>query len=214
MKYIAIGAHLRRDDVEPVATALQADDLFVSALELPDEQAVSDRDVILRAAAVRGRLLDRAIFVAIRYGAAVKSAAEAAEKCRPHLERWRSLLERHRDEVEMTLKVVSSTAAVRPRREDFLSGGEYLRALHGAVRGASIDPSFRAAVDEALLPLSVRQKWTHRDDASLELAMLVSRARLPEVQSLGEALKSRFPAVPFMLSGPWPLEVFSDADHE
>jgi hypothetical protein len=28
----------------------------------------------------------------------------------------------------------------------------------------------------------------------------------------GAALKREFPDVPFLLSGPWPLEVFADAD--
>jgi hypothetical protein len=33
------------------------------------------------------------------------------------------------------------------------------------------------------------------------------------VNDAGAALKRDFPSVPFLLSGPWPLEVFAD-DHE
>jgi Gas vesicle synthesis protein GvpL/GvpF len=212
MKGVVIGAHLRRDDVEPLAEVWAARDVFLSALPVPDDQPLGDRDLLLRVASVRAELLDRATFIAIRYGFSAASAPEAESKCAVHLARWRELLERHRDHVEMTLKIVAESPRERPDRRDFASGAEYLRALHEATRAADVDPEFRRAVEETLVPLAVAHRWLHRDGKSLELAMLVPRPALYDVRAAGEALRET--NVAFLLSGPWPLEVFADADHE
>lgn len=214
MKYLVLGAHLRRDDVEPIAEALPVDGVFLSAIAMSDDQPVSDRNLVLRAADVRSRLVARATFVAIRYGLTVSSAEEAARKCAGRTSDWKELLEAHRGEVEMTLKVAAEAKGQRPRRDAFDSGAGYLRALHASTRAVTIDPAFRAAADEAFAPLAPSRRWMHRDDSSIEMAALVKRETLGEVERAGEALKERFPSVPFLLSGPWPLEVFADADHE
>lgn len=212
MKGVVIGAHLRRDDVEPLAEAWPARDIFLSYAPVADDQPLGDRDLLLRIASIRAQLLDRAIFIAIRYGFAASSADEAESKCATHLARWRELLEAHREHVEMTLKVVAASPRPRPDRHDFASGAEYLRALHEATRGADVDPAFRKAVEDTLVPLTIAHRWLHRDGKSVELAALVDRARLAEVKDAGEKLKQSSTA--FLLSGPWPLEVFADADRE
>lgn len=205
MKLVVIGAHLRRDDVEPVAAVLRCGDLWLSGVEIADDQPLGDRELLLRVANTRAQLLERATFVAIRYGFAVRVAAEAEEKCGVQAGRWRRVLEANRDNVEMTLKVAAAEPKARPRREDFSSGADYLRALHAAAQGAGVDAAFKQAV-ERIGP----HRWIHRDGRSLECALLVRRADVAEVQSKGEQLKRDFPAVPFLLSGPWPLEVFVD----
>ena len=208
MKSVVIGAHLHREDVEPLAEAIPAGNLFLSGLPVVDDQPVGDRDLLLRVANTRAMLLERATFIAIRYGLAVHNADEAASKCASHLARWRELLVANRDNVEMTLKVVASQAQPRPKRDDFTSGADYLRALHTATRAADVDPSFRDAVSRL-----GTNRWLHRDDRSLECALLVPRGDVRRIVDAGEALKRDFPRVPFLLSGPWPLEVFAD-DHE
>ena len=212
MTAVVIGAHLERADIEPLAEAWPARDLFLSAVEVADDQPLSDRDLLLRIAAIRAQLLDRATFVAIRYGFAAHAAAEAESKCAAHLERWRALLEEHRNHVEMTLKIAAVSPRERPDRRDFAGGADYLRALHESTRGASIEPSFRNAVEERLVPLTVAHRWLHRDGKSMEFAALVERNRLDDVRAAGESLKET--DVAFLLSGPWPLEVFADADRE
>jgi hypothetical protein len=214
MKSIVIGAHLLRDDVEPVASAIPAGDLWLSAVEVPDDQPLGDRELLIRVAGVRARLLDVATFVAIRYGLSLTSADEALGKCGAHLTRWKKLLTAHREHVEMTLKVAAATTMLRPDRRDFTSGADYLRALHAAQQSSNVDPAFGANAERLLGPLSVKHRWEHRDERSVELAALVERARLDEVKSAGEELRAASPEVPFLLSGPWPLEVFSDADRE
>ena len=214
MKTLVLGAHLRREDVEPIAEALPVEEVFLSAIPMLDDQPVSDRNLVLRAAEIRTKLVARATFVAIRYGFTVSSAADAARRCAGRTHAWRALLEANRDAVEMTLKVAAEAKVQRPRRDAFDSGAGYLRALHASTRAAAIDPAFRAAVDALFAPLAKSMRWLHRDDSSLEMAALVKRERLGDVERAGEALKERFPSVPFLLSGPWPLEVFADADHE
>jgi hypothetical protein len=212
MKGIVIGAHLERGDVEPLAEAWVAREVFLSVVSVADDQPVGDRDLLVRIAGIRAQLLDRATFVAIRYGFTASTAQEAESKCATQLERWHELLVAHREHVEMTLKIATASPRERPDRHDFTSGADYLRALHESTRGASIDPSFRDAVEQRLVPLTVAHRWLHRDGKSMELAALVARDRLDAVRAAGEALKET--NVPFLLSGPWPLEVFADADRE
>ena len=214
MKQIAVGAHLLREDVEPVASAIPAGDLFLSTVEVADDQPLGDRDLLIRVASVRAKLLDVATFVAIRYGFTLTSPAEAESKCAAHLVRWKRLLIEHREHVEMTLKVAAASARPRPDRHDFTSGADYLRALHAATQAANIDGAFREHTERLIVPVAVKHRWMHRDERSVELAALVPRTRLDDVRAAGEELRRVAPDVPFLLSGPWPLEVFADDDHE
>lgn len=202
MKLVLIGAHLRDDDVRGIAEPVACGTVWLSGVPIGAAQPLGDRDLLLRVAEVRGKLLDRATFIAIRYGFAA-TPAEAAATCAAHAERWRRVLEANRDNVEMTLKVVAADPKQRPRREDFASGADYLRALHG--NAAEADPRFREAVSSIGM-----NRWSHRDGRSLECALLVPRADVDRVREKGEQLKRDFPDVPFLLSGPWPLEVFVD----
>ncbi|HEX7150822.1 MAG TPA: GvpL/GvpF family gas vesicle protein [Thermoanaerobaculia bacterium] len=212
MRAVVIGAHLRRDDVEPHATAIAVGYLFLSALEIPDEQPVGDRALLLRVAAMRAKLVEEATFIAIRYGFVASSDADAFAKCAAFLPKWKSVLEENRGNVEMTLKVAATSAQPRPDRRDFTSGADYLRALHAAANAVTIDPEFRRDVEASLLPLALKHRWSTRDEKSVELALLTPRERIAQINSAGESL--RRPGVAFMLSGPWPLEVFADDDHE
>jgi Gas vesicle synthesis protein GvpL/GvpF len=214
MKGIAIGAHLLRDDIEPLAEAVAVGDLFLSALSVPDDQPLGDRELLLKIAGIRAKLLDVATFIAIRYGFTFISAEDAQSKCLGHLTRWKRVLTRNREHVEMTLKVAASSPSPRPGRHAFTSGAEYLRALHAATQAAHVDPAFREAVDRTIVPLAARHRWSHRDEKSVELTALIEREKLDDVRRAGEALRNAAPHVPFLLSGPWPLEVFADDDRE
>jgi hypothetical protein len=214
MKHVVIGAHLRREDIGDLADAIAVGELFLSGLPVPDEQPMGDRDLLLRVAKVRAQLLETATFVAIRYGFAATSPAEALEKSAAHLARWKDLLERHREHVEIALKTSAPLPYKIPMPEDFTSGGDYLRALHASRRDSQADPALRNSVERNLLPLTSQHLWVHRDIKSIELVALVERARMEDVRRAGETLRAECPDIPFLLSGPWPLEVFADADHE
>jgi hypothetical protein len=214
MKAVVIGAHLLRDDVEPVAEAVVVGDLFLSTLPVADDQPVGDRELLVRVAGVRARLLDVAMFVAIRYGFTLTAPSDAESKCAAHLARWRRLLTEHRDHVEMTVKVAAASARPRPDRRDFTAGADYLRALHAATQATNVDPGFREQAERLLVPLSVQHRWMHRDERSVELALLIARDDLDAFSAAGQQLRAGSPVVPFLLSGPWPLEVFADADRE
>ena len=200
MKHVVIGAHLERDDIEPVAVALPAGPLFLSGLAVADDQPLGDRNLLVQVAGVRARLLERATFIAIRYGLAVANAEEGHGRVASHVARWRSLLTEHRDHVEMTLKIAASSSIPRPRREDFTSGAEYMKALHAATKSVAVDPAFRTRVEETLVPIATRHRWTNRDEKSVELSLLVSRNRVKDVLTAGENLRGA--SVAFRLSGP------------
>lgn len=208
MKSIAIGAHLRREDID-LADAVPVSDVYLSALAVADDQSLSDRDLLVRVTQTRAALLDRATFVAIRYGFTFRATAEAEARCASHVARWRALLEEHRNRVEFTLKVAAPGTA-RPDRHDFRSGAEYIRALHDARDATTIPASFKEKVEAAVVPLAVRHRWIKRDTTSVELAGLIERGSLSRLAEAGESLKTAAPDVPFLLSAPWPLEVFAE----
>lgn len=214
MKSIVIGAHLLRDDIEPVATAIPVGDLYLSGFEVPDDQPLGDRDLLVKVAAVRARLLEVATFVAIRYGFAAGSAAEAESRSAAHLARWRELLTANRNNVEMTLKVAAESVGVRPDRHAFTSGSDYLHALHAASQAVKVSDRFRDGAERLFAPHAERRRWITRDERSMELVMLVPRDRVEPMLAAGETLRRENPETPFLLSGPWPLEVFADDDHE
>ncbi len=89
MKAMAIGAHLLRDDVEPVAEAVPAGDLFLSTLPVADDQPLGDRELLVRVAVCAARLLEVATFVAIRYGFTLIAPSDAEAKCAAHVGRWK-----------------------------------------------------------------------------------------------------------------------------
>lgn len=214
MKSIAIGLHLRKEDVEPIAKAIAASGLIMSALDVADDQPLSDRELLLRIAAVRAELVDRATFIAVRYGFAFRSAAEAEAKIGGQAPRWRKLLEENRTRVEMSLKVPSSSPQTRPDRHAFQSGAGYMRALHAAKNSAGVSDEFKRAVHQHIVPLCAAHRWLTRDAASIEFAALIEREQVSSLAGAGESLKRSCPDVPFLLSAPWPLEVFADVDHE
>lgn len=213
MRSVVIGAHLLREDIEPEADVCPVGDLFLSVVRVPDEQPLGNRDFLLHVSAIRARLLDKATFVALRYGVTIANEDDALAKCAAFLPRWRALLAANRENVEMTLKVAAASRSKRPDRHDFASGADYLRALHGARAAADADPRFRQLAEEIFAPLAVDYRWQHRDESSIEMAALVPRKNLEAVGVAGERLRREAPSTPFLLSGPWPLEVFAD-DHQ
>ena len=212
MKSIVIGIHLKHTDVKPIADAMKVGDLFASVFAVDDDRPLGDRDLLIEVSTIRARLLDVATFIAVRYGLAVRDEDELAQKVSGMAGQWREVLVAHRDEVEMTLKAAAASPPPRPNRLDFQSGGAYLRALHEATNAVDIDPNFRRGVERMLIPITTRHRWI-RDSSSVELAMLVRRSDLHTVREAGESLRRDHPTMPFLLSGPWPLEVFAD-DHQ
>ena len=120
-------------------------DLFVSGFEVADDRPLGDRDLLLQVADLRARLLDRATFIAIRYGFAARSAEDVVAKCAGLAPRWRGLLIAHREEVEMTLKAAAAAPPSRPDRRDFASGAAYMRALQFSQHARS-----KAAIDQTV----------------------------------------------------------------
>jgi hypothetical protein len=86
MKLVVIGAHLERNDIEPLAEAVPVGDLWLSGMAVDDAQPIGDRELLLRVANVRAALLDRATFIAIRYGFTAHGPSDAMAKCAQHKE--------------------------------------------------------------------------------------------------------------------------------
>ncbi|HEX7191622.1 MAG TPA: GvpL/GvpF family gas vesicle protein [Thermoanaerobaculia bacterium] len=200
MKSLVIGIHLQREDIH--VEAVPFGDLWLSGVSIAADHPLADRDLLIRVAKLRGELLERATFIAIRYGCVVPPLPSL----RPE---WRAILTANRDNVEMTLKVVTASPKRRPAREEFTTGADYLKALHESAN-VEIDDDFRVAAERAMN--AVASRWIRRDEKSIELAALVPRSRVEEIREAGEQLKRDFPRIPFLMSGPWPLEVFAEEE--
>jgi hypothetical protein len=208
---VLIGAHLHRADAELADLELfPAGPLVLSAARFDPAAGLGDREVIGRVSRLRRELIEREIFVAIRYGATVSSPTEAAAKCAPHLERWRELLEKHRGRVEMTLKVLAGGRVERPHRSDHHTGTSYLQALQRARDLARPDSRFVEEVEAAFGPMAAEWRWSPGREGAVEYAFLLAREFQPEAARKAMELKERFSETPFLLSGPWPLETFAD----
>lgn len=209
-RYLILGAHLQQADaaVEGV-TIFTAPPLHLSAMPYDGELGAAAQATLLRASTLRRELIAREIFVAFRYGFSVTDEDDARRKISERLPVWQELLEKHRGRVEMTLRTTGVTSP-RPDRHEFRSGGDYLRALFERRKNSIIEPDFKRAVEERFVPLVSDSKWIDREDGAREMVMLLERSRLSEAGILGQRLKRDFPDVPFLLSGPWPLEVFAD----
>ena len=210
-RYVLIGAHRQRSDAEGVQglTLFEIAPLIVSAIEFDAERGIADQEVLGRALAARSTLMSQATFVAIRYGASVKDGYEAAAKVASFLSRWRELLDRHQGMAEITIRIAGPGKGERPDRHAFKSGSDYLRALHAA-RAAQIDEKTRSAVQKAFTGLAADHRWLAREDGGAEFVALVNRNYMDAVREAGRRLQNEMRDVPFLLSGPWPLEVFAE----
>ena len=207
-----IGAHLRSEDtaVVPAVQTIHVEGLFVSAYSFDARAGIADSSLIAEVTKARGALIQQEIFVAIRYGVSVSDPNETADKIRPHLERWTGLLTDYRGYVEMTLKIASQENAARPDRHQFQSGADYLRELHRTRSAKSLEPEVSEMLEKNLFPIALQTRWVDRQDAGIELAFLMHRSELEALGEIAQRIKSRFPKLPFMLSGPWPLEIFAN----
>ena len=214
MRYALIGAHLRPEDAAGVedVEVLPLDRLVLSAIRFDPAAGLADSATIAKAARVRGELLARETFIAIRYGSSVAGRDGAHEKCASFEASWERILTRHRGMVEMTLKVASGRGPLRPNRKSFSSGRAYLEALHNSRRGTEVGEDFRAWIDSRFGPLAVRGSWSRRDELASEFTFLTARENVTAARDAGIDLKAAFPDIPFLLSGPWPLETFADEE--
>jgi hypothetical protein len=208
-RLLLLGAHLFPEDADVSGvTAFEAGGIVASAIEYDPDRPLAEPALIESAARARARLIEREIFVGVRYGATFRTREEVAAKIGSRAPGWRRLLEENRGKVELTLKI-AGRGALRPAPEGVSSGADYLKQLH-RLRRSEVDPAFRAAAEEEIAREAVAARWSDRHDGAVELALLVPRSEIARFRERGEALKSRFPSVAFLLSGPWPLEAFAD----
>ena len=211
LRHVLLGAHLRPEDaaLEGVIP-LEAGSLVLSTIVADANRNLASREIVAAAARLRQELAAREIFVGIRYGATARDGEDAARKCEPHLERWASLLERWRGHAELTLKAGGAALPGRPDRKEFASGAEYLRALQTLRRAGGVDPAFLDEAESRLGSIAAKIARRPREDGGSEIALLVRREHLDLAKQAAEELRRSHPGVPFLLSGPWPLEVFAD----
>lgn len=209
-RLLLLGAHLERQDAEGVEGLHLIDaPVTISALELADSREANQRATLVEAARLRQELIARETFVAIRYGATAGDDNEARNRCATHFDRWTDLLQRHRGSVEATLKIATGAKVSAPDRKDFRCGADYMRALSAARTAQLPSPEIRRSFESPFDTLSTDRRWIARPDGGSELAMLIHRENFARARDAAETLMKSI-SLPFMFSGPWPLETFVD----
>jgi hypothetical protein len=212
-RYALIGAHLHGKDLAavPQVHAFDLGTLVVSAVAFESDHGIADPGVVRRALEARKALILHETFIAIRFGAAVAGLEEARSRCAPHLERWRRILENRQGMVEVTLRIAGKEKTTRPDRREFPSGGDYLRALHQRRHG-TIDPALARQIEAMFAPIATAKRWLGREDGGSELVLLIPRVALEAVGRVADELKASHSQLPFLISGPWPLEAFANEE--
>lgn len=208
-RYLLVGAHRKEHGRFDGICFFPLERIDVSAVAFDPNVGPADPKVLERVAALRRVMTLQETFIAFRYGATASTIDEVRAKCSAHETSWAATLDRFAGMAEFTLKTATGAAPERPSRSDVSSGREYLERLH-ASRSVALPDDFRSAVEEILTPLAEQSSWNHRADGGHEFSFLVRRESMDRVRESGESLKQRFPHTPFLLSGPWPLEVFAD----
>ena len=209
-RYVLIGVHLKADDADVAAVrAFGVGEIAVSALPIGVDTPLADRELMTRVMEARRQLLDRETFIAIRYGASARSSEEIREKLGPHTAKWKRTLEKWRGHVEATLKIAASQKAERPDIASVSGGREYLERLH-ASRTAFEPPAAMIESINSEFAFAAQKRWIRRADGGMEFAALLPRNELQRLSDIGMRLTRDFPSTPFLLSAPWPLEVFGD----
>ena len=173
-------------------------ELWLSGVTIADDQPLADRDLLLRVAKLRAALLERATFIAIRYG----FASVPPMRCVEARNRRGGDPHANRDNVEMTLKVAAASPKRAPdRRDQFTTGAGYLRALHESRSAWTIDrrfPRSRGGRDAGAASIAGFIATRSR----LELAVLVAPRRASTRSAGGRAAASAtFPAYHFCCRG-------------
>ena len=208
-RYLLVGAHLPEHSSYEGIVFFELEEVAISGVGYDPDFGTADRGVIERVARLRQTMTAAETFIAFRYGTTAAGLSEVREKCGSRTAGWRRLLESSRGLVEYTLKAAPETKVERPLRADVRDGLEYMQRLQ-ASRATQIDQAFRRAVDERIGSIALKSRWSRRADGGHELAALAPRDAHDRIAAAGERLKSDFPNVAFLLSGPWPLEVFVD----
>ena len=210
-RYALIGAHLGGEAINDVAgvTTFDLPPITISAIDLEPSRSLADPEILKRALEVRQQLLARDTFIAIRYGVSAATVEEIRQKCGPHLRRWQEILEKRRGLVEITLRIPPQQKISRPDRRDFRTGADYLRALHRS-RSSQLSEDLKHRIETAFRSLAVEHRWVSREDGGTEFAALIRRDHLDNVRQAATDLQPQLSEVPFLLSGPWPLEIFAD----
>lgn len=203
---LLVGAHLLAEDISG-ARAIDAGGVFVSAVDLPADRSAAEPEIVRSVAAVRHELTRRETFIAFRYGARGSSESEVREKCAPHAARWRAVLEQWRGHVELTVKIAPPVRIDRPRIAEVSGGADYMKKL-AAARNQPLEDEARQVTEAAFAAIASNARWLPRSDGGWEYAVLTPRESLERLAEISEQLRASL-ARPFLLSGPWPLEVFS-----
>lgn len=209
-RLMPLGVHRSADEIcAGGVSRIGVGPVVVSALEIGEGENAATTSVLTRALELRTDLLQGGSYIAIRYGVVLDSEADVVRICEPKASAWAETLEKTRGLVELTLKVAPEQRTERPNRKSVSGGSEYLMKLK-QMQGSSLPPERRREIEAILNEGANRSVWRDREGGGTELVMLVPSEKVAEFRERGRRLAELDHRLPFILSGPWPIEVFAD----
>jgi hypothetical protein len=182
------------------------------------------RDNLLCHERVIEALMDARAVLPARFG----TTAECVERIQNTLELnsagYRANLDRVRGRVEIALRVgwepEAGEPAARPRAADVASGRGYMLALLERAKGsqrqrdAAEDLAARLTGGLAELADAAVEKVLPTPQMLLKAAYLVRREHVPEMRRRIAALRTSYPALAILSTGPWPAYSFVEERDE
>lgn len=209
-RLMPLGVHRSADEISAEGIArIDVGPVVVSALEIGEGENAATSSVLTRALELRTALLRGGSYIAIRYGVVLDSESEVIRVCEPKASAWAKTLDKTRGLVELTLKIAPDQKPERPDRKSVSGGSEYLMKLK-LMQRSTLSKERKEEIEAILAEGANRTVWRDREGGGTELVMLVPTERVAEFRERGQRLAQSERRLPFILSGPWPIEVFAD----
>ena len=190
--------------------------------DVPEERRLGKRKHLLAHEEVVDAVAAESTILPMRFGAVITEEGVTKEVLEPHREYFAGLFQELDGRVQYTLRGQYELDAVLPQ---IIGSDENMRALHERVRGLSeeaghfdriqlgelIAKALKARrqqdaedILKALEPYAVMRKVydPEQDDAVLNAAFLVERARQEELEAAVDEVGGRFPMLRLKLHGP------------
>ncbi|NTW02219.1 MAG: GvpL/GvpF family gas vesicle protein [Oscillochloris sp.] len=198
--------------------SLQAGDLMAIMSTIEGHTVPLNRENLLCHERVIEALMREHAVLPARFGTTTAYAERLQQNLLTHNANYRANLDRVRGRVEIALRVgwkpESDQPIARPRITDISSGQSYMQALLEQNRRSRHQ---RATAETLVAQLTARltvladaavEKVLPSPQMLLKAAYLVRHEHVPEIRQRIETLRTAYPALAILATGPWPAYSF------
>ncbi|NNJ11154.1 GvpL/GvpF family gas vesicle protein [Chloroflexales bacterium ZM16-3] len=199
-------------------SGLRTDDLMAVVSMFDGETVPLSRNNLLCHERVIEALMRERSVLPTRFGTTTDRAERIQQTLEANRDSYRANLDRVRGRVEIALRVgwepEEDAPVARPRAADIADGRSYMQALlersQGSRRRRDTAEDLAAKLTAGITELSdaVVEKVMPTPQLLLKAAYLVRYENVPEVRRRIETLRTEYPALSILATGPWPAYSF------